>query len=187
MNLGGGGVSHDYVKVVTKMIYDEPCVMGAISMLQSLCLRQGILLRWGSTPPTPSFHSHIQKNFVPFCKEAILSCLAVGFVPFRLRREGNLVIPEVLPLGTFSWSVTRNEQQSHKRQKGAQILQNPPLLRYDVNCSYCDDEIHVFNYVQPQATLTCCYGSFTQREACACLKEVGVCPVVQDLRLKQRQ
>ena len=155
MNLGGGGVSHDYVKVVTKMIYDEPCVMGAISMLQSLCLRQGILLRWGSTPPTPSFHSHIQKNFVPFCKEAILSCLAVGFVPFRLRREGNLVIPEVLPLGTFSWSVNRNEQQSHKRQKGAQIVQNPPLLRYDVNCSYCDDEIHVFNYVQPQATLTC--------------------------------
>lgn len=158
MNLfQGGSVSNDYVKIITKMIYDEPCVMGAISVLQSLCLRHGITLRWGATPPTPSFHSHIQKNYVPFCKEAILSCLAVGFVPFRLRRENNLVIPEVLPLGTFTWSVTRNEQRSNKKHKRdpCQILQNPSLLRYDVNCSYCDDEIHVFNYIKPHATLTC--------------------------------
>ena len=152
-----GGISSDYVRIITKMIYDEPCVMGAISMLQSLCLRQGIMLRWGTTPPTPSFHRHIQQHFVPFCREAILSCLSVGFVPFRLRREtrnSNLVVPEVLPLGTYTWSVTRNEQRSAKRQKGV-ILPNPSLLKYEVSCSYCEDEIHVFNYVQPQATLTC--------------------------------
>jgi len=29
-----GGISSDYVRLITKMIYDEPCVMGAIAMLQ---------------------------------------------------------------------------------------------------------------------------------------------------------
>lgn len=169
-------MSNDYVRLITKMIYDEPCVMGSISMLQGCCLRQGIMLRWGNTPPTPSFQTHIQQHFVPFCREAILSCLAVGFVPYRLRRDSNhnnLVVPEVLPLGTYTWSVTRNEQNSHvgggggkqtKRPKlgnginearPPEILINPPLLKYEVSCSYCEDEIHVFNYIQPQATLTC--------------------------------
>jgi hypothetical protein len=169
--IGGGGsrVSADYVRLITKMIYDEPCVMGSISMLQSCCLRQGIMMRWGTTPPTPSFHAHIQKHFVPFCREAILSALAVGFVPFRLRREGSQVVPEVLPLGTYTWSVTRNEQQQKsrgetkgsKRQRDSsdwhpgRIMPNPPLLKYEVNCAYCEDQIHVYNYIQPQATLTC--------------------------------
>lgn len=156
---GGSRISSDYIRIITKMIYDEPCVMGSISMLQSCCLRQGIMLRWGNTPPTPSFHRHIQKHFLPFCREAILSCLAVGFVPFRLRRENHLVVPEVLPLGTYTWSVTRNEQASKRRKtldaEPTRIPCNPPLLKYEVNCAYCDDEIHVFNYVTPQATLTC--------------------------------
>ena len=30
-----------------------------------------------------------------------------------------------------------------------------PLLFYDVICTYCKDEIHVFNYMPPQATLQC--------------------------------
>ena len=163
-NTTNGRISSDYVRVITKMIYDEPCVMGTISMLQSYCLRQGIMLRWGTTPPTPSIQAHNQRQFVPFCKEAILSCLAVGFVPFRLRRESannNLVVPEVLPLGTYTWSVSRNEQKSSNTKKRKEtpdqgpILPNPPLLKYDVTCSYCEDEIHVFNYIQPQATLTC--------------------------------
>ena len=50
------------------MIYDEPCVFGLISMLQSFCLRHGMHIRWGNTPPTPSFQEHIQKHYVPFCR-----------------------------------------------------------------------------------------------------------------------
>jgi hypothetical protein len=50
-----GGVSSDYVKIISKMMYDEPSIFGMISMLQSFCLRHGIIVRWGHTPPTPSF------------------------------------------------------------------------------------------------------------------------------------
>jgi len=28
-----------------------------LSMLQNTCLRHGIVLRWGHTPPTPSFQA----------------------------------------------------------------------------------------------------------------------------------
>ena len=66
-------------------------------------------------------------------------------------------------MGTYTWSVSRNDQTTRKRKTSESqqlptpkiILQNPPLLKYEVNCSYCEDEIHVFNYIQPQATLTC--------------------------------
>ena len=78
-----GNVAHDYVNVISKMIYDEPCIFGMISMLQGFCLRHGIIVRWGQAPPTPAFQAHIQKYFVPFCKQAIQSFLAVGFAPFR--------------------------------------------------------------------------------------------------------
>ena len=66
--LGAGGICNEYVRVISKMIYDEPCVFGLISMLQSFCLRHGMHIRWGNTPPTPSFQEHIQKHYVPFCR-----------------------------------------------------------------------------------------------------------------------
>jgi len=50
-------VSGKYVQVISKMIYDEPIVMGMVSLLQGMCLRHGIFVRWGFTPATPSFQA----------------------------------------------------------------------------------------------------------------------------------
>ena len=87
-------------------------------------------------------------------REAIQSCVSVGFVPFRIRREGKTLIPEVLPLGTYSWTVNscRNKRfKASEQEEGASM----PLLFYDVTSLYCKEPIHVFNYVMPHANLTC--------------------------------
>jgi hypothetical protein len=48
--------SSQYVRVLSKMIFDEPCVYGMITNQQSMSLKHGISVRWSNnTPPTPSF------------------------------------------------------------------------------------------------------------------------------------
>ena len=96
-----------------------------------------------------TLQAHIQRHYVPFCRESIQSFLAVGFVPVRIRKEGMLLVPEVLPLGTYTWSVNLGEYAKKKRKAGGR------MLFYDVTCTYCQDEIHVFNYIEPHATLNC--------------------------------
>lgn len=108
--------SSQYIQIISKMIFDEPTVYSMIMNQQSKSLKHGIIVRWGHTPPTPSFQEHIQKYYLPFCKDAILLFLAVGFVPFRIRQEGHTQIPEALPLGTFSWSVCGSDSK-HRRKR----------------------------------------------------------------------
>jgi len=72
----------------------------------------------------------------------------------RIRREGPqaLLVPEVLPLGTYTWCVNNARRSKRRSARGSS-----ELLFYDVTSSYCDseEEIYVFNYMQPHATLNC--------------------------------
>ena len=68
--------------------------------------------RWGNNAPTPSFAAHLRRYFEPFCHEAIAAAVAVGFVPYRIRTHGGHKVPEVLPMGTYTWSVARSDQVS---------------------------------------------------------------------------
>lgn len=141
---------NEYVQTIGRMLYDEPVVHRGISLLQTRCLQHGIEVRWfKNTPPTPSFARHIQRYYVPFCKDAITMALAVGFVPYIIRSEGALKVPEVLPLGTFTWSVMRADQQYPVRKGG-------PLLQYVITTTYADsNDVHVLPYSTPHALFSC--------------------------------
>jgi hypothetical protein len=154
----GRGLSSQYIQIISKMIFDEPAVYGMIANLQSMCLKHGIMVRWGHTPATPSFQAHIQRHYVPFCREAIVCFLAVGFVPYRLRKVGHATVPEALPLGTFSWSVCPSANRATKAMRTTAETASSssgPLLIYDVTSTHCSEPLHVFNYVHPHATLNC--------------------------------
>jgi hypothetical protein len=130
----------------------------------------GIKIKFGHTPPTPNFQRHINKYFLSFCQDAIVSFLAVGFVPYRIRlNEKGAKIPEVLPLGTFTWHVGRgNKSQyatpwesigksptSENETNKSKTLDNRPILQYIVNSAYCDEEIFVYDFVKPQILFSC--------------------------------
>jgi hypothetical protein len=93
----------------------------------------------GNVPPTPHFARHIERIFIPFCRDAIQSFLVVGFAPYRIRtlRDGCMV-PEVLPLGTFSWNVTRDNSlipkawffDRHRQQMGV-MMTKPKRAMHD--------------------------------------------------------
>ena len=112
----------DYAKVMMHLLHNEPLVHAALHLLQSHCLRQGVTV----SNATPLFVSHVEEHYARFCSDALEACLAVGFVPFRVyTTAGGTRIPEVLPLGSYTWTVL------------PQTAQNRPLLHYDVRCHTC--------------------------------------------------
>ena len=178
----GGGGCHEIVRDLAFMINHEPSVQGAVRLVQSFCLVGGIQLRYcGTSPPTPRFAQHLQKHYLPFCRNVIESFLTVGFAPYRIRTtESGARVPELLPVGTYTWHVARNV--NNMGQWGA--LENPnkknpgdlPFLRYEINSMYCSDPIHVHVFVEPQAFFLCssplasllnCYEHLLNKRECA--------------------
>jgi len=169
----------ELVRNLSILIHDEPVVQMAIRVLTAHCLGGGgIQLRYGGTTvPSPNFQRYLDKYFYPFCKDAIVLYLAVGFVPYRIRKnEKGAKVPEALPLGTFTWHVGRGNQDTvatpwasigKPPSSGAESQQedsadnegasgnNQPILKYIVNSAYCRDAIHVFNFVNPQILFSC--------------------------------
>jgi hypothetical protein len=157
------------------MIHDEPTVQMAMRTLQSHCLLGGIQLRYGqsrSLSPTPNFAQHLKRYFIPFCRDAIVSFLTVGFAPYRIRlNERGAKIPEILPLGTFSWRVAHSSQgltatpwgrigdrppPAHNGGYQSEFeLDRQPILTYDVHCSHCRETIKVHAFAPPQALFSC--------------------------------
>lgn len=117
----------------------EPVMQHCIKTLQGICLAQGVKLKkkgvhdqneetkqWDSQATT-QFQDHIDKYFVPFCEEALRCFFICGFVPWHLRRlesTGDLV-PEVLPLGTFTWRCAlKTELDKQKEMQKASMARN---------------------------------------------------------------
>lgn len=71
-----------------------------------------------SSQATTEFQDHINKHWIPFCEEAVRMFYVCGFVPWHVRRipsTGDLV-PEVLPLGTFTWTVELRTEKERRRE-----------------------------------------------------------------------
>lgn len=136
------------VDAIIHMVHNEASVSTAIWTLQKHCLCNGISMQFqNGQAASPAFQAYVERHYTKFCKNAIETCMAVGFIPFRLRRgeQGLDVFPEVLSLGTFSWTV----QPSRDKKPGQ------PLLLYDVKCQYCTEPIHVVAYAEPSIYFTC--------------------------------
>ena len=134
------GVPPDYAHVMMHLMHNEPVVAAALRLLQQHCLRSGVTVQHA----TPSFQRHVQRHYTDFCENAIQAFLAVGFAPFRMiTADDGERVPEVLPLGTYSWTVL-----PQREGKG-------PLLRYEVRCHYSQDTVYTYAYVPPRLYYKC--------------------------------
>lgn len=134
----------------------DPVMQHCLRTLQGLCLSQGIHMgkkkdvsnlyqknehrndgEHGDSDhvkATKEFQNHLDKYFLPFCMEAIRYFFICGFVPWHVRRlksSGDL-IPEILPLGTFTWHIElRSEGERRKRKQ-----QEAPFPKEAFHTSY---------------------------------------------------
>ena len=92
--------------LLLELVSQDPTVQNCFKVIQSTCLAQGIHLKVRGRSPSPAFQAFMDRHYVPFCENALRSMFAVGFVPWRLRRlASGDAAPEVLPLGTYTWSI----------------------------------------------------------------------------------
>ena len=163
----------DLAYQLARMVLEEPVVRQGIRVLQAHCLCCGLSLHFGRDriPATPSFQQHIEHYYLEFCRQSIESFLTVGFVPYRICRMAcGAQVPEVLPLGTFSWYVARygamatspwvtlRDGRMPPTDPGAKEQEQSgvgPLLRYEVSTAYCKEPIHVYAFTPPAPLFVC--------------------------------
>jgi hypothetical protein len=89
----------------------EPIINQAFTIIDSVCLSHGVTASAKGQGLTDDFQSHVDRHWTPFLKGAIRAMHALGFVPWRVMRlpPGDRV-PEVLPFGTFRWTVEVSEK-----------------------------------------------------------------------------
>ena len=115
---------------------------------------------------------------MPFCRDAIQSFLAVGFAPYRLRTlPDGCIVPEILPIGTYSWNVSRDptivpkawyyDRSKHhmgvadfcgsgRGGSGSSTKRDTmPMLSYEVTSGYTDKPPHVYVFTQPSTLFPC--------------------------------
>jgi len=82
----------------------EPIIQQAFSIIENVCLAHGVTM--AGKKPTPNFQQFIDMHYVPFLRNSIRAMHMYGFVPWRIMRlESGDKVPEVLPPGTFRWTV----------------------------------------------------------------------------------
>ena len=158
----------DYAHIMMHLLHNEPVVSAAVRLLQQHCLCNGVVVE----NATRVFQSHVQEHYTRFCSDAIEASLAVGFVPFRLYvGSAGERIPEVLPLGSYTWAVLPRRDDGKKG----------PLLRYEVRCHDCKDTIHVYAYVPPRLYYKCVSPLSTLLDAHARLLSSRACAEASQL------
>lgn len=89
-----------------ELLTSEPHVQECLQLIENMCLSRELKLTMGGQAPTAAFNSFVQRHYLLFLKNAIRQAHGLGFVVWCVRKlPSGDKIPEVLPLGTFTWTV----------------------------------------------------------------------------------
>jgi hypothetical protein len=124
--------------LLLELITSEPFMQECLQTIENICLSRELdFTMHGGTPPSADFKTFINRYYPQFLKNAIRQAHGLGFVVWCVRRlPSGDKIPEVLPLGTFTWSVEMDP--THRS-----------TLRYRVQLVVKDVPFHVTEWVQP--------------------------------------
>lgn len=124
--------------LLLELLSSEPFMQECLQMIENICLSRELdfTVRDGTTP-TAEFKAFVNRHYPRFLKNAIRQAHGLGFVVWCVRRlpSGDRV-PEVLPLGSFTWSVEMDP--SHHS-----------TLHYRIQLLVKDVPFHVTEWVQP--------------------------------------
>ncbi len=124
--------------LLLELLSSEPFMQECLQMIENICLSREMdfTVRDGAIP-SAEFKAFINKHYPRFLKNAIRQAHGLGFVVWCVRRlPSGDKIPEVLPLGTFTWTVEMDP--THQS-----------TLRYRIQLVVKDVPFHVTEWVQP--------------------------------------
>ena len=121
--------------LLLELLTSEPFIQECLQMIENVCLSQKLDFKIAGKSPSDEFGKFINKHYFKFLKNAIRQAHGMGFVAWFIRKlpSGDR-IPDVLPLGTFTWSVEPDEHS---------------VIRYRVQLSTSKVPFVLTEWVQP--------------------------------------
>eukprot|EP00961_Rhodomonas_salina_P217920 2944639-Rhodomonas_salina.3 len=172
-----GNDSQQYIHYLGGIMHSEPIVERCLDAIISNTLIKGITCTTidGSEMATDAFKDFLNRYYMRFARDAIRMFFVLGFVVWRLRTiteaGAKQIVPEVLPLGSFTWNVkTAPRKQEQGLEAAARGLCNrgsdlskkrmrrgddPQAAFYDVTLSGVECDYDVFEFIRPDLVMEC--------------------------------
>ncbi len=92
--------------LLLELITSEPFLQECFQLIENMCLSRDLDFTINGQPPSPEFKTFVDLHYHAFLSNAMRQAQGLGFIVWCVRKlpSGDL-IPEVLPLGSFSWAV----------------------------------------------------------------------------------
>jgi len=135
---------HNLLHLVRK----QPDVRSCIQRLSNSCMAGDIVCKEGGRALSPKLLAVVRKHYRHFLHTALEQGFVCGFCAFHVRRDRDVPLPFVLPLGSFSWQVEPCESHSKRRK----YEDGSPLCRYRIQILHGnirDSDVHVINFDPP--------------------------------------
>ena len=129
--------------LLLELLTCEPFLQECLQLIESMCLSRELdFSMGGGKAPTQEFKAFVNRNYYHFLKSALRQAHGLGFVVWCIRRlpSGDKVA-EVLPLGTFTWTI--EPDTSGQRS-----------LRYKIQLNIKEVPYTITEWVQPSYNVT---------------------------------
>ena len=143
--------SHPLMQNLLHMVRKNPDVRTCIQRVSNACMAGDIQIRENQRPVAALLAKVIQQHYRQFLHNALEMSYVCGFCAFHVRRDNDIPLPYVLPLGSFTWSVEVSEPHSKKRK----YEDHTPFCKYRVRMLYGnikESDIHIVNFEAPMLT-----------------------------------
>jgi hypothetical protein len=96
--------------LLMELLTSEPFMQECLQLIESMCLSREVNFTVNGQAPAKEFRAFVNRHYYQFLKNAIRQAHGLGFVVWCVRRlpSGDRY-PEVLPLGSFTWTVEPDE------------------------------------------------------------------------------
>jgi len=123
--------------LLLELLSSEPFVQECFQVIENMCLSREISFTVQGSQPSVDFKAFVNKYYFNFLKSAIRQAHGLGFVVWCVRKlpSGDR-IPEVLPFGTFTWSIEPDDSGRSS-------------LRYRIQLTIKEVKFFISEWVQP--------------------------------------
>jgi hypothetical protein len=142
-------------EILLRIITEDPTMQSCLKVIVSTCLSHGIEVESKSGKSTDEYAAFVQRHYTVFCDDAVRCMFMCGFVPWRIRKLPNgALVPETIPIGTFSWSVEKNNTQQRSAKK-MKVAANTAALSYKISfidgLGFAEESVNIYQYLKPRA------------------------------------
>lgn len=140
-------MNHRKLEHLITLVRQTPAVRSCIQRVFNEVVPPSVMVQEHGKDLTPELQNFLGPVLSSFLQGALEMAYMCGFVVFVCRKNKDMLVPLLLPLGSFTWSVQVTTRKTRKRKR-----ERPSLYHYDVRPLHPEvsvDDLCVFNFCEP--------------------------------------